>query len=109
MISSRTPLDFSSSKISSILCHNPSSVSPNTFRLISCKASFRSPFSVLNALTSVLRPLSETVVVNETDEVYEALIALGYKDKDVKNVIGRVNKENTVEEQIKEALRLMIK
>lgn len=52
---------------------------------------------------------SETVVVNETDEVYEALIALGYKDKDVKNVIGRVNKENTVEEQIKEALRLMIK
>lgn len=52
---------------------------------------------------------SETVVVNVTDEVYEALIALGYKDKDVKNVIGRVNKENTVEEQIKEALRLMIK
>ena len=52
---------------------------------------------------------SETVIVNETDEVYEALIALGYKDKDVKNVIGRVNKENTVEEQIKEALRLMIK
>lgn len=52
---------------------------------------------------------SETVVANETDEVYEALIALGYKDKDVKNVIGRVNKENTVEEQIKEALRLMIK
>ena len=51
---------------------------------------------------------SETVV-NETDEVYEALIALGYKDKDVKNIIGRVNKENTVEEQIKEALRLMIK
>lgn len=52
---------------------------------------------------------SETVVANETDEVYEALIALGYKDKDVKNIIGRVNKENTVEEQIKEALRLMIK
>ena len=52
---------------------------------------------------------SETVVANETNEVYEALIALGYKDKDVKNVIGRVNKENTVEEQIKEALRLMIK
>ena len=52
---------------------------------------------------------SETVVVNETDEVYEALIALGYKDKDAKNVIGLVNKKNTVEEQIKEALRLMIK
>ena len=108
MISPRTPLDFSSSKISSILCQNPLSVSPNTFRLISCIASFFS-VHILAALTSVLRPLSETVVVNETDEVYEALIALGYKDKDVKNVIGRVNKENTVEEQIKEALRLMIK
>lgn len=44
-----------------------------------------------------------------SDEVYDALLALGYKDRDVKNVIGRVNKENSVEEQIKEALRLMIK
>ena len=44
-----------------------------------------------------------------TDEVYEALLALGYKDKDVKNIIGRVNKEASIEEQIKEALRLMIK
>ncbi len=46
---------------------------------------------------------------SQTDEVYEALIALGYKDKDIKNVISRVNKENNVEDQIKEALRLMIK
>ena len=52
---------------------------------------------------------TDSVVEATTDEVYEALIALGYKDKDVKNIIGRVNKENTVEEQIKEALRLMIK
>ena len=44
-----------------------------------------------------------------SDEVYDALLALGYKDRDVKNVIGRVNKENSVEEQIKEARRLMIK
>jgi Holliday junction DNA helicase RuvA len=43
------------------------------------------------------------------DEVYEALLALGYKDKDIKGVISRVNKELSVEEQIKEALRLMIK
>ena len=52
---------------------------------------------------------TDSVAETTTDEVYEALIALGYKDKDVKNIIGRVNKENTVEEQIKEALRLMIK
>lgn len=49
------------------------------------------------------------MVENNSGEVYEALLALGYKDKDVKNVIGRVNNENSVEEQIKEALRLMIK
>ena len=49
------------------------------------------------------------IVETSSDEVYEALLALGYKDKDVKGVIGRINKENSVEEQIKEALRLMIK
>lgn len=49
------------------------------------------------------------VFENTSDEVYEALLALGYKDKDVKNIIGRVNKEASIEEQIKEALRLMIK
>lgn len=53
--------------------------------------------------------VSGEVVESGTDEVYEALLALGYKEKDVKNIIGRVNKENSVEEQIKEALRLMIK
>ena len=49
------------------------------------------------------------VVEGTIDEVYEALLALGYKDKDVKGVVGRINKENSTEEQIKEALRLMIK
>jgi len=50
-------------------------------------------------------------IIEETsaDEVYDALLALGYKDKDIKGVLGRINKENSVEEQIKEALRLMIK
>ena len=48
-------------------------------------------------------------VSESSNEVYEALVALGYKDKDIKNVIGRINKENTVSEQIKEALRLMIR
>ncbi len=46
---------------------------------------------------------------SSTDEVYEALLALGYKDKDIKGVIGRINKELSVEEQIKDALRMMIK
>ncbi len=50
-----------------------------------------------------------SVVESSSDEVYEALIALGYKDKDIKGVISRINKESSLEEQIKEALRLMIK
>jgi len=48
-------------------------------------------------------------VTTDIGEVYEALVALGYKDKDIKGIIGRVNKEQGVEEQIKEALRLLIK
>ncbi len=43
-----------------------------------------------------------------TDEVFEALVALGYKDKDVRSVVARINREASIEEQIKEALRLMI-
>lgn len=53
--------------------------------------------------------VSGVVSEQDIDEVYEALLALGYKDKDVKTVIGKINKELSVEEQIKEALRLMIK
>ena len=51
----------------------------------------------------------EVEEVSTTDEVFDALVALGYKDKDIKSVVARVNKELSVEEQIKEALRLMIK
>ena len=51
----------------------------------------------------------EVSELSTTDEVFDALIALGYKDKDIKNVISRIDKQLSVEEQIKEALRLMIK
>ena len=47
--------------------------------------------------------------ISSSDEVFDALVALGYKDKDIKVVLAKVNKELSVEEQIKEALRLMIK
>lgn len=46
---------------------------------------------------------------NSSDDVYEALVALGYKDKDIKGIIGRIDKNNSIEEQIKEALRLLVK
>ena len=49
-----------------------------------------------------------TIIADETDELLEALKGLGYKDKDIKNVLPKVNKENRLEEQIKEALRLLV-
>lgn len=49
----------------------------------------------------------EEVVMNE--ELVEALKALGYKPVDIKKIISKVSKNNPIEEQIKEALRLLLK
>ena len=51
---------------------------------------------------------NEVIELNDTDELIEALKGLGYKDKEIKSIIPRVNKENKLEEQIKEALRLLV-
>ena len=48
-------------------------------------------------------------IVDTNDELVEVLKGLGYKDKDIKGVIGKVNKELKIEDQIKEALRMMVK
>ena len=50
----------------------------------------------------------EVLELDVADELMEALKGLGYKDKDIKMIIPRVNKENRLEEQIKEALRLLV-
>ena len=44
-----------------------------------------------------------------TAELTEVLLGLGYKQADVKRVIGKVNSDNSLEEQVKEALKLMLK
>lgn len=47
---------------------------------------------------------------DETDEeLVEALKALGYKPLDIKKVLPSIHKETKLEEQIKEALRLLLK
>ena len=43
------------------------------------------------------------------DELSLALEALGYKSADIKNVVGKVDNTLTIENQIKEALRLLLK
>ena len=45
----------------------------------------------------------------ENNDVIEALKALGYKQNDIVHVISKVNKEDTIENQIKEALKLLLK
>ncbi len=44
-----------------------------------------------------------------TDELYDVLKGLGYNDKDIKNIMPRINKDLSLEEQIKEALKLMLR
>ncbi len=50
---------------------------------------------------------------NETNDNYEDLVSvlkgLGYKDKDFKSIIGKVDSSLTIEQQIKEALKLLLK
>ena len=45
---------------------------------------------------------------NELSELVEVLLSLGYKQPDIKKVLPHVNKELKLEDQIKEALRLMV-
>lgn len=46
---------------------------------------------------------------NNSQELILVLENLGYKNNDIKKVIPSVNTNNTLEEQIKEALKLMLK
>ena len=48
-------------------------------------------------------------VQKSNNELMEVLLGLGYKQADVKKVITKVDVNNTLEEQIKEALRLLLK
>ena len=59
-------------------------------------------------LKGKLATQTDIIEQDETDELLEALKGLGYKDKDIKVILPKVNKENKLEEQIKEALRLLI-
>lgn len=51
--------------------------------------------------------VASTTSINE--ELVDALKALGYKPADIKKVVPKVSKEHTIEDQIKEALRLLLK
>ena len=46
---------------------------------------------------------------NDQEDLMDTLIALGYKTSEIKKVIGLVNNSLTLEEQVKEALMLLLK
>ena len=51
----------------------------------------------------------EEVVKDTSEELREALLGLGYKEKEIKSVILKVDSSLSIEEQIKEALKLFLK
>lgn len=53
--------------------------------------------------------VSEELVSDETEDLIETLSALGYKIGEIKKVVGQINKGNSLEEQVKEALKLLLK
>ncbi len=54
--------------------------------------------------------LAKTVTSNNiNEELTEALLALGYKNNDIKKVVASIDSNLTIENQIKEALKLLLK
>ena len=51
----------------------------------------------------------ENIVVDTNDELIEALKGLGYKSNDIVKIMPKISKDLTIEEKIKEALKLMLK
>jgi len=45
----------------------------------------------------------------ENNELVDALVALGYKQADIKKIVKNVNTDLSIENQIKEALKLLLK
>lgn len=49
------------------------------------------------------------VVENDLMDLIEVLKGLGYKEKDFQGVLAKVNRELSIEDQVKEALKLLLK
>lgn len=47
--------------------------------------------------------------VNKDDELVEALLALGYKNADIKKILPKIDNSLSIEDKIKESLKIMLK
>lgn len=48
-------------------------------------------------------------VINQDDELVEALMALGYKNADIKKILPKIDNSLSIEDKIKESLKIMLK
>ena len=46
---------------------------------------------------------------SDNDELTDALVALGYKQADIKKIVKNISPDLSIENQIKEALKLLLK
>lgn len=60
-------------------------------------------------LKGKLNKNKELVVVNNNDEIKAVLISLGYKEKEIREIINKIDYNLSIEDQIKEALKLLLK
>lgn len=53
--------------------------------------------------------VSSEIPTEDNDELVEVLKGLGYKEKEFRNIIGKINPELKIEDKVKEALKLLLK
>lgn len=53
--------------------------------------------------------LSSNDVINVNDELVEVLTSLGYKNPDIKKVLPNIKQDLSIEDKVKEALKLLLK
>ena len=64
---------------------------------------------ILDLKGKLAASINTSELVSTMDELVEVLKGLGYKMPDIKKVIPHIDRSKTIEEQIKEALRLLLK
>lgn len=60
-------------------------------------------------LKGKLNVVQTGIVSSTSEELAQVLAGLGYKEKEYRAILPRVNPEMTIEEQVKEALKLLLK
>ena len=60
-------------------------------------------------LKGKLNTNDNNIVEDTTEELIEVLRGLGYKDREIKGIVGKVDTSLSIEKQVKEALKLLLK